>query len=144
MNHSSIELAPMPEDGGQKVRRSFRIPLDPDDAVYIVIGTISYPVSNISPGGVGFSVQDNQRFEAGEILSPCRLQFKNFELTDLKAQVVHCSFSAQGSDLWQFGIQWLDMKNSRKKELEEMLVRLKTHALAKSRTSAPEQTGEEA
>lgn len=144
MNHSSIELAPMPEDAGQKVRRAFRVPVDPEEPVYVVIAAISYPVSDISLDGISFSVEDNQRFETGQTLSPCRLQFKNSVLTDLEAQVVHCSFSAQDSELWQFGIRWLHMKNSRKKELEQMLTRLKENALAKSKASGPEQTGEEA
>ncbi|HKJ99288.1 MAG TPA: PilZ domain-containing protein [Desulfotignum sp.] len=144
MNDSSIELAPMPEDAGQQVRRSFRVPVDPEEPVSVVIDEISYPVSDISLDGISFSVEDNQRFESGQTLSSCRLQCKNFVLTDLEAQVVHCSFPAQGSDLWQLGIQWVHMKNSEKKELEQMLTRLKKNALAKSRTSGPDHPGEEA
>jgi len=143
MNHSSIEFVPMPEEAGQQVRRFYRVPLETGESISVLIASVSYPVSDISLGGVSILLEDNQTFEIGADLPGCKLYFKKTVLSDLTGQIRHCSPSARGSDLWQFGIQWVHMKESQKKSLEQILTQLKKSALALSQTALPEETDEE-
>ncbi|MEE4363175.1 MAG: PilZ domain-containing protein [Desulfotignum sp.] len=143
MNHSSIEFVPMPEDAGQQIRRFFRVPLDTGESISVLIASVSYPVSDISLGGISILLEDNQAFEIGADLPGCKLHFKKTVLSDLTGRIRHCSPSARGSDLWQFGIQWLHVKESQKKALEQILLQLKKSALALSKTALPEETDEE-
>ncbi len=143
MNHSSIEFVPMPEDAGQQVRRFFRVPPVTGESISVQIASVSYPVSDISLGGVSILLKDNQAFQIGADLPGCKLHFKKIVLSDLTGRITHCSPSAQDSDLWQFGIQWIHMKESQKKALEQILIQLKKSALALSKTALPEETDEE-
>lgn len=143
MNHSSIEFVPMPEDTGQQERRFFRVPLDTDESISVHIASVSYPVSDISIGGISIILEDNQAFQIGADLPCCRLDFKDTELSDLTGRIRHCSPCDVGSGLWQFGIQWVRMTDSQKKALEQILLQLKKRALALSKRSLPEETDEE-
>ncbi|HKL00021.1 MAG TPA: PilZ domain-containing protein [Desulfotignum sp.] len=143
MNQSSIEFVSMPEESGQQVRRFFRVPLDPDESISVHIASAAYPVSDISLGGVSILLEDNQKFQIGANLSDCKLQFRNAVLSDLTGRVRHCSPSIRDNDLWQFGIQWVHMNDSQKKALEQILIQLKKSALARSKTTLPEETDEE-
>ncbi len=143
MNHSSIEFVPMPENAGQQGRRFFRIPVNAGESICVLIASISYPVADISLGGVSLLLEDDQAFQIGEKLVSCQLQFAHKVLTDLTGRVVHRSAPAFGSDLWQYGVQWIQMKDSQKNELEQMLTQLKKSVLASSKTPLPEETDEE-
>ncbi|MCF8091867.1 MAG: PilZ domain-containing protein [Desulfotignum sp.] len=141
MNHSTIELSPVPEDKDPEVRHAFRVPVHEKFAVQAVISSVFHPVSDISPEGIGILLKDNQAFHINETLASCQLHFNDIRLTDLTGKVIHCS--GRGNDLWQFGIQWVNLKNSQKKELESLFFRLKKQVLGSTHTPVPENADEE-
>ncbi|MCA1787277.1 MAG: PilZ domain-containing protein [Desulfobacteraceae bacterium] len=128
MNHSTIEFTPVPEDVDQPVRHFFRVPVKERESIFVLISSISYPVSDLSQEGVGILVENNQAFQIGETLFPCQLHLKDTQLKDMTGKVVHCS--VQDSDFWQFGIQWINLESSQKKVLEQVFSRLKNRVLA--------------
>jgi c-di-GMP-binding flagellar brake protein YcgR len=128
MNHSTIEFTPVPEDVDQPVRHFFRVPVKEKESIFVLISSISYPVSDISQEGIGILVENNQAFHIGETLFPCQLHVKDTQLKDMTGKVFHCS--VRDSGFWQFGIQWINLENSQKKELEHVLSGLKKRVLA--------------
>jgi hypothetical protein len=128
MSHSTIEFLPVPEDPANQVRLSFRVPVSERESIFATISSISYPVSDIGLKGIGVLVEDNQRFEVGDQLDACQLNFKDTRLTDLTGKIVHCAIHDDG--LWQFGIQWIGLLDSQEKILEQQLSRLKKQVLA--------------
>lgn len=138
MRQPTIEFSAVPEDTAQHSRQFFRVPVNEDHVVSILISDIGHRISEISQTGVGLLLEDNQAFEVGEHLYSCRLQYDDICLTDLTGEIVHCS---PHEDLWKFGIQWIKMSDSQKQQMEDLLSRLKKRVIASTQPSVPEEAG---
>ncbi len=122
----------------QQLRQFFRVPVNEEHVVSILISDIGYRVSEINQTGIGLLLENNQTFEVGERLDSCRLHFDNISLIDLTGKIVHCS---PCEDLWKFGIQWIGMNDSQKQQMEDLLSRLKKRVMASLQLSVSEQAG---
>jgi c-di-GMP-binding flagellar brake protein YcgR len=137
---TTIEFSVLPDDTAPHLRHFYRVPVHNEKhAVSIFISEIGYKVSDISHTGIGLLVEDSQTFEVGERLEACRLQFDEIDLTGLTGKIVHCS---PHEGFWKFGIQWMDMTDVSKQEMDTLLARLKEKVMVSSQ-SVLEDTGRE-
>lgn len=127
MKDPSIEFEPIPDESGTLGRRFFRIPVTRNDTVTLLVRDISYPVSDLSQEGIGICLKDNNAFQIGETLTPCRLTINDVVLDGLTGQVIHCSAHATGQ--WQFGIQWTAMVEKNREILNTTLNHMKQRIL---------------
>ncbi len=141
MGQSTIEFSTLPDDTDPHVRHFFRVPVHEEKHGGILfISDVGYRISEISRTGIGVVVENNQTFEIGEYLEPCRVQLDELVLTGLTGKIVHCS---SHEDVWKFGIQWIDMTKDHKQQMEALHSRLKKRVMASSQPFVPKDTGRE-
>ena len=138
MGQPTIEFSSIPDDTAQHSRQFFRVPVNEDHFVSIYISNVGYRVSEISQTGAGLLLEDNQAFEIGEHTYPCCMQYEDICLADLTGQIVHCSLY---EGFWKFGLQWIGMNDSQKKQMACLLDKLKKHVMVSLQPSEPEQAG---
>ena len=138
MHQPTIEFSAVSDDTAQHSRRFYRVPFNEDTVVSFFISDIGHRVSEISQTGIGLVLENNQTYEVGERLESCRLHFDDIRLNDLTGRIVHCS---PHDDLWKFGIQWIDMSDSQKQQMESLFSRLKKRVIASIPPAMPKEAG---
>lgn len=138
MHQPTIEFSAVSDDTAQHSRRFYRVPVNEDYVVSFFISDIGHRVSEISQTGIGLLLENNQTYEVGERLESCRLHFDDIRLNDLTGRIVHCS---PHDDLWKFGIQWTDMSDSQKQQMESLFSKLKKRVIASIPPSMPKEAG---
>ena len=109
------------------VRKTFRVPLEISDNVWITIGNNRYPVRDISATGVGIKLESPLSFNVSQIIGNCELSMDGQVVKDLEGRVVH--FSLNSDREWQYGIQWVRMNQSAADRISETVFKLKDKLL---------------
>ena len=89
-----------------KIRQTFRVPVEEKDNIKIVIDDIEFDVMDIATKGVGIRITKLDKFSIGEILKPIRVII-NDKTFRLEGEVVH--ITTETSDTSICGIKFINM-----------------------------------
>lgn len=122
---SSIEVEQIETDPAQAevFRRSYRVPMEAREDFFVAIAGESYLLQDISAQGVGFSIEPDNYFPVGKVLSPCDLNLGTTQIMGLGAEVIHNSFGRL--DKWVCGVRWLALRPDDERKIESVLQILK-------------------
>ena len=129
MSHQSIEFQktkeniPLPEI----VRKSFRIPIEDTENVWVVINGNRYPVLDICLDGIGIALEKESAFTIEQELLNCELTIFNVLIKNLNGQIVHLT-SDEDKNL-QCGVQWIDMEKAAIDQISEIVSKMKEQLL---------------
>lgn len=93
----------------QKIRETFRVPVDDDDSVKVIFSDIEFDVVNVATKGVGIRITKLDKFEVGEQLKPLRLII-NDKTFRLEGEIVH--ITPENPDTSVCGIRFTNMQDS--------------------------------
>ena len=129
MNNQSIEFQNIKEDSSSSgiVRKSFRIPIEDKENVWVLINKKRYSVRDISTCGVGILLENNSRFIIEQALLNCEFSIFNVSIKKLNGKIVHLSFDKGGN--LQCGIQWIDMEKKIADQISEIVFKMKEQLL---------------
>ena len=129
MNDQSIEFQKIMGDKTlpEIVRKSFRIPVEDTEDVWVVIDKSRYPVLDICLDGIGIVLENNSVFTIEQALLNCELNIYGESIKDLNGKVVHF-FSRRKKD-WQCGIQWIDMEKRTADQISKIFFKMKEQLL---------------
>ncbi len=125
----SIEFQDIKNDKSQQetVRRSFRVPVDSDDDVTVVINGNSYQVLDISLEGISIACEDNTAFMVEQTFDNCELRIPNNLINNLTGRIVH--FSCGSEKGWQNGIQWIKFDKETSQKMSTLVALMKKEIL---------------
>ena len=129
MSHQSIEFQktkeniPLPEI----VRKSFRIPIEDTENIWVVINGDRYPVLDICLDGIGIALEKDSVFIIEQELLNCELTIFNVLIKNLNGQIVHLT-SDKDKNL-QCGVQWRDMEEAAIDQISEIVSKMKEQLL---------------
>ncbi len=92
------------------IRQSFRVSVEPEDRIFVVLNGETYPVADISPEGINIVCRDSNPFTLSQVIENCQLILPGDTIKDLSAKVIH--FSCGPGGRWTNGIQWVDLPDS--------------------------------
>lgn len=136
MNSQSIEFDRVKADSPlpKIVRKSFRIPVEDQKSIWIMINHTPYPVQDIGMDGLSITVKDNQTFFVDQNVSNCELHYLGTTLQNLNGRIVHIS-AAQGQD-WKYGLQWEGLEKSVSDRISTIVCEMKAQLLKKGQDPA--------
>ena len=131
MNSQSIEFNRIKEDSPLPgiVRKSFRIPVEDQNNIRLMINDIPYPVQDIGLEGIGITAGDSLTFVVDQALSNCEFHYFDRSIKSLNGRIVHLS-AALGRD-WKYGIQWESLGKEASEGIFSIVRELKEQLLGK-------------
>jgi len=105
------------------IRQSFRVAVDPEDGIFVVLNGRTYPVVDISPQGINVFCRDNNDFTLSQVIENCELIIPEDTIKRLTAKVIHCSCSSDGK--WTNGIQWKGLTDADLDKIVQQVSHLK-------------------
>jgi c-di-GMP-binding flagellar brake protein YcgR len=129
MSDQSIEFQktkeniPLPEI----VRKSFRIPIEDKESVWVVINKKRYQVLDICLGGIGIALEKKSQFTSEQTLSDCELTIFDVSIKNLNAQIVH--LTSDKDENLQCGVQWIDLEKGVIDQISEIVLKMKEQLL---------------
>ncbi len=131
----SIEFEDIKKDKSHQetVRQSFRVPVDPDGDMTVVINAKSYHVVDIGLEGIGIACGDNTAFKVGQTFDNCELKIPNDAITNLSGKVVH-TLRRSGKG-WQNGIKWIMFDEETSKKISALVASLKEKLMKETSSS---------
>ena len=127
MKDEPINIQPVPDSSGARVRTQFRVPVLAEGENIFIFGETRYPVIEISLEGISIRVRGELSYNEEEVLKNCRVLIGKNEFSGLKGKIVHCSFDAEG--YWRCGIHWLEIDTHTKTQMKGILGQMKALAL---------------
>ena len=129
MNSQSIEFDKINEDSSlpEIVRKSFRVPVEDNENIWVVINAKRYSLLDISLGGIGIVLDDTSAFTVAQTLKNCELNIFDVSIKELNGRVVHLS-SDFGTAL-HCGIEWIDMQEKRAGQISKIIETMKKKLL---------------
>jgi c-di-GMP-binding flagellar brake protein YcgR len=100
------------------IRKSFRVPIDENCPMYAQVAGREYRVINLSEGGVGFLIDQHERFLRDDRIEALTLKMRQRVLT-FKGRVAHISPHETGDCLC--GVEFVEMDAQTARELGEIL-----------------------
>jgi len=128
MNDQSIEFQKIKEDLTlpKIVRKSFRVPVESDENIWVVINKKQYDVLDICSDGISVTLKSDSLFTVGQSLLDCELNINNQLFTGLSGRIVR--FTSTGRIL-QYAIQWTGMEEKVGKNIFELISNMKENLL---------------
>ncbi len=129
MNDQSLEFHNIKDDSSSPriVRKSFRIPIESTQNVWVEIDSEKYTVLDIGEDGIGIAHKANSQFQLDQALNNCILYLEGESIQNLNGLIVH--FSSDLDNGWQYGIQWVDPGKESMKKLSDIIKKLKAKLL---------------
>ncbi len=129
MNSQSIEFDRIKEDSPlpKIVRRSFRVPVEDEKNIWILINNTRYPIQDMCLGGVSITVKDNLMFFVDQALLNCELNYFDMTIKKLNARIVHVS-AALGQG-WKYGLMWTELEKNISDQISVIVYELKKQLL---------------
>ena len=136
MNSQSIEFDRVKADSPlpKIVRKSFRIPVEDQKNIWIMINNTPYPVQDIGMDGLSITVKDNLAFFVDQNVSNCEFHYFDTALQNLNGRIVHIS-AAVGQD-WKYGIQWEGLEKKVSDRILSIVCEMKSQLLKKGQGPA--------
>jgi hypothetical protein len=131
MNSQSIEFDRVKADSPlpKMVRKSFRIPVEDQKNIWIMINNTPYPVQDIGIDGLSITVKDNLAFSVDQDIINCELHYFDLSLQNLNGRIVHIS-AAPGQD-WKYGVQWEGLEKEISDRILAIVCEMKAQLLKK-------------
>jgi c-di-GMP-binding flagellar brake protein YcgR len=129
MDDQSLEFNKIKDIPGlpEIVRKSFRIPFEENQKVWVLINNKRYPVLDICLDGIGIALDDNQTFTIDQTVNNCELNVLDESIKNLNGRIIHSSLCI-GED-WQCGIQWKDMDEVTARQISMIVLKMKEQLL---------------
>lgn len=129
MNNQSIEFNKMNKDldPSDRIRKSFRVPVEDALKVWVMISAQRYSVLDICFDGVRILIDDSFEFQAGQSLLNCELNIFDVFIEGLQGRVIHIS-SGENKEL-QCGIQWIGASESEAQKIFQIVSKMKKKLL---------------
>lgn len=133
MNSQSIEFNEISQDPATQkiVRKSFRIPVEDNKNIWVVINDEHYTVLDICFGGIGIVLKNNSVFCVDQVLKNCELNIFDTAIKDLNGRVIH--FTSQAGKDWQCGIQWINTNRDIADQMSKIVLKMKEQLLEDNR-----------
>ncbi|MCF6246880.1 MAG: PilZ domain-containing protein [Desulfobacula sp.] len=128
-NTRSIEFQDIKKDNSQQenVRRSFRVPVAPEDGMTVVINDNSYQVVDISLEGISIACENNTTFMVAQTFDNCEIKTPDSIIKNLTGRIVHFSCGSEAG--WQNGIQWIDFDKETLLKISTLVASMKKKLL---------------
>ncbi len=129
MSERSIEFQEIKEDTSipKIVRKTFRIPIEDKEDIWVVINKKRYAVLDISLYGIGITLEKDSTFTIEQALLNCELNAFDVSIKKLKGQIVHLTSSKKGK--WQCGVRWIDMEKETEDKILKIVSKMKNQLL---------------
>ncbi len=129
MNNPGTESGNLKQDSAVSdgIRKSFRVPTDDNEDIWVVIDNKKYPVTDICPDGIGIVFRDDPGFTVEQILNNCNLKISNVMIQNLNGRIVHLSSESGRNFHW--GIQWVGLEEKTASHLSKIVGKMKTQLL---------------
>ncbi len=129
-NDKSIEFQDIKNDNAQPsiVRRSFRVPVNPDDGIKAVINGTDYKVMDISVEGISIACGVDTAFMVEQAFDNCELLTPDGVIKPLTGRVIHFSCDS-GKKNRQNGILWVDLTEDTSQKISTLVVSMKNRLL---------------
>jgi len=136
MNSPSIEFDRIKEESPlpKIVRKSFRVPVEDENNIWVLINNIRYPLQDMCLTGISITVKDSRAFSVDQTLSNCELNYFDMTIKKLNGCIVHMS-AASGQD-WKYGIEWTGLERKISDQISAMVYKLKKQLLENDKNSA--------
>lgn len=105
------------------IRHSFRVPLEIQEDIAVVLDNQTYCVVDISPEGVNIDDKDQASFTAGQLIENSELIIPGSRIKGLTARIVHCSSDTERN--WNYGIQWIDLADEAQQQIAAIVSKIK-------------------
>jgi c-di-GMP-binding flagellar brake protein YcgR len=105
------------------IRHSFRVPVEFQADIAVMLGNQTYRVVDISPEGVNIEDKDQGSFTAGQLIENFELIIQGSRIKGLNARIVHCSSDTQRNR--NYGIQWIDLADEAQQQIVEIVLKIK-------------------
>lgn len=128
-NTESIEFQDIQKDSKQVdiVRKSFRVPIQEDDDINVIIAGVSYRVIDISISGVGIVRQDMNTLSVSQVYTNCELHYPEGVIKELTAKIIH--FTSSIDKAWLNGLTWIDVTKDAQKKINALVEKRKNDLL---------------
>ncbi len=129
MNDQSLEFQNINDDSTHPriVRKSFRIPVESTQDIWVEIDSEKYGIVDIGEGGISIAFKANSQFQLDQRLNNCRLYLEGEVIQNLNGVIVH--FSSDPENGWQYGIRWVDPETESMGRLLDIIKKLKVNLL---------------
>ena len=136
MNSQSIEFDRVKADSPlpKMVRKSFRIPVEDQKNIWIMIHNTPYPVQDIGLEGIAITDGSCLTFAVDQVLSNCELYYFDRSIKPLNGHIVHIS-TALGQD-WKYGIHWEGLEKKVSDRILSIVCEMKSQFLKKDQGPA--------
>ena len=105
------------------IRRSFRVPVEFQDDIAVMLDNQTYRVVDISPEGVNIDDKDQASFTDGQLIENFELIIPGSRIKGLTARIVHYSSDTERN--WNYGIQWIDMADEAQQQIVAIVLKIK-------------------
>jgi hypothetical protein len=138
MSDRSIEFQEIKEDTAlpKIIRKSFRVPIEEHENVWVAINKQRYPVLDIGLDGVGISLEKDLMFTIEQAILNCELNIYDVSMKELSGQIVH--LTACGDEKWQCGIRWINLEKKTADKIFGIVSKMKDQLLKDERISYDE------
>ncbi len=129
MNDKTIEFQQIDGDltSPEIVRKSFRIPVENSENVWVELDGKKYSVKDISTGGINVCFEDQSLFSIRQKFFNCKLNLSDVTIEKLKGVVVH--ISSDSDQRGQCGIQWINTGKESEEKIDKTVSRMKQEFL---------------
>jgi hypothetical protein len=128
-NTGSIEFQNADKDPEQSdiVRKSFRIPLEKDDDIKVMIAGILYQAADISLSGVSIVCKQTNTLSVSQVYTNCELHYAQDVITGLTSKIIH--FTSSIDKAWLNVSQWIDLEKDAEKKISALVKEYKEKLL---------------
>ncbi len=129
MNNQSIEFGKIGKDPDlpDNVRKSFRVPIEDAQKVWVMVNARRYAILDICFDGVRILIDNDSDFKIEQSLLDCELNLFNSLVDGLNGRVVHITLS-ETKEL-QCGIQWMDASEGKAVKIFDIVSKMKNQLL---------------
>ncbi|MCP3875619.1 MAG: hypothetical protein GY699_21000 [Desulfobacteraceae bacterium] len=129
MNDTPLDFQKSKKDPSlpEIVRKEFRVPVEDKGDVWVVINKQQYPVSDICFDGISITIESKLEFTVDQSLPNCELYIFNSIFKNLNGQIIH--LTARKGNIWQYGINWIEMEENTAKEISNIVTSMKVKLL---------------
>ncbi len=109
------------------IRHSFRVPVEFQDDIAVMLDNQTYRVVDISPEGVNIDNKDQASFTVGQLIENFELIIPGSRIKGLTARIVHRSSDTEKN--CNYGIQWIDLADEAQQQIAAIVSKIKQKIL---------------